>query len=206
MDEALKNLTVSDLVDQISTDRPIPGGGSASAVSAAVAAGLVGMVARLTLKRKSMKEAWEEMSAIADESDDLRHALLDLAQDDADAFAGVMEAWKLPRGEERDLAIERATITAAEVPLLVGRRALRVLQLAEKVVERGNPTAVTDGAVAAEMSHAALHGASYNVLINLSQLQGNPFAVEARAEVDRTAEAALELRHGVRAIVARKIS
>lgn len=191
--EAFKDMSVRELASHLSTGKAVPGGGTASAVSGAMAAGLVGMVARLTRKRKKFESVWSQMESVMEEADALREDLLELAQDDSEAFSGVMKAWKLPGGEEKTRALERATMTAAEVPLKVTRRCLRVMQLSEETVARGNPMAVTDGLVALEMAGAGLKGAAYNVQINLGDLPPGDFRSETEEELAQNLEAADEI-------------
>ena len=76
------------------------GGGSASALAGAMAAGLVGMVARLSRDR-GLRLGDDELSAAADETDRLGRALLAGAQEDADAYGLVKAAYALPRTETR---------------------------------------------------------------------------------------------------------
>jgi formiminotetrahydrofolate cyclodeaminase len=71
------------------------------------------------------------------------------------------------------MAIEQATLNAAQVPLEVARLSLEVMELAEQVVTRGNVNAITDGGTAALQAKAAITGAGYNVRINVSSLN-NP--------------------------------
>ena len=72
----------------------------------------------------------------------------------AEAYARVMAAFRLPKEtasgkETRSRAIQEALKGAALVPMEVGRDALKIMDLAGKAAEKGNPNAVTDGAVAA---------------------------------------------------------
>ncbi len=187
--------TVGELLDQLAAAEPVPGGGSASALTGAVAAALVGMVARLTLKRKRLADVWQEMESVVSECELLRQSLLDLAQDDSDAFTGVMMAWRLEPSDARDRALQGATRSAAEVPLQVVSKSLRVLHLAAAAVDRGSPAALTDGAVAAQLARAAIAGAAMNVRINLQQLPRDGFhdrAVNSLAAAEVEADALLE--------------
>lgn len=193
MTELFKEMALSGFAQGLSEGKAVPGGGTASAVAGSMAAGLVAMVARLTRKRKKFQEVWDRMEVLIQEADALRESLLDLAQDDSDAFSGVMKAWKLPQGGDKDRVLERATMTAAEVPLKVVRRCYRVMQLAAEAVDKGNPSAITDGLVALELAWAGLSGAGYNVEINLSDLPEGTFREETVEELTDTRQAAWDL-------------
>jgi glutamate formiminotransferase/formiminotetrahydrofolate cyclodeaminase len=164
-----------DLIDALADGAPTPGGGSAAAYSGAMGAALVAMVARLTLGKKKYAEISEQMLAILDEAEFLKKKLMAAVQEDSTAFNKVMSAFRLPKGSEeekatRAAAIAKATLHAAEVPLETARFALRVMELALRAAEIGNPNAITDAGTGAALAQAALTGAGYNIRINALDL------------------------------------
>jgi formiminotetrahydrofolate cyclodeaminase len=115
------------------------------------------------------------MNEILNQAERLRRELTAAVDEDAEAFEGVMAAFKLPKvtpGQEkiRAEAIEKATLRAARVPLTVAEKSVSVMALAERAVALGNLNAISDGASAAAMAHAALTSAGYNVRINVNSL------------------------------------
>jgi glutamate formiminotransferase/formiminotetrahydrofolate cyclodeaminase len=162
-------------LDALAAGTPTPGGGSAAAYGAAMAASLVAMVARVTIGKKKYKDVAAQMEAVAAQADLLRHELDAAVAEDSAAFEGVMAAYKLPKTTEeqqaaRKAAIQQATLQAARVPLSSAEKAVQVLALAQQAAELGNVTAITDAGTAAALAHAALTGASLNVRINLGGL------------------------------------
>ncbi|MGZ4387148.1 MAG: cyclodeaminase/cyclohydrolase family protein, partial [Gaiellaceae bacterium] len=93
---AFQEMSLAELGEVLASSAPTPGGGSASAVSGALASALVGMVARLTTGEKFAERAGE-MQAVAAEADRLRSELLSLADEDAAAFDQVMDAFRMPK-------------------------------------------------------------------------------------------------------------
>ncbi len=166
-------------LDALASGDPTPGGGSASAYGAAMAASLVTMVGRVTVGKKKYAEVEKEMGQIIEQSIELGQILHQAVEKDAAAFTAFMEARKLPREteqekSERNKAIEAASIYAANVPLQVARNALVVMGLAVKVAELGNVNAISDAGVAANLSATAITGAGLNVRINLIGLENEP--------------------------------
>lgn len=164
-----------DFLSELASDLPTPGGGSAAAFSGAAAAALVAMVARLTIGRKKYAAVERQMRAILEEAEALRVSLTTAVEEDAAAFQAVMAAFKLPKEtpeeeQARHAAVQRAILTAAQVPLQVARQLVQVLALGEQVVESGNINAITDGGTAGELARAAFNGASMNIRINLAGL------------------------------------
>lgn len=163
-------------LDDLASAAPTPGGGSASAYTGALAAGLVTMVARLTVGKQKYKDVEEQMWALIEQAEDLRAALTAAVEEDAIAFDAVMAAFKLAKtmDEEKTAraeAIQAATLYAAEIPLETAAKSLRVMELALQAATHGNTNAITDAGTAAAFARAALTGAGLNVRINLASLE-----------------------------------
>ena len=166
-----------------------PGGGSVAALGAAIAAGLVEMVANLTVGKQEFDSVAREMRQIAERARSYRQRFVLSIDRDAEAFNRVVVAFGLPKAtdeqrRERSAAVQEAFREAARVPLEVARDAETVLDLAGLVVEKGNRNAVTDGLVGAMMARTAVLSALYNVRINLDSIRDKPFVQEVRKEVE----------------------
>jgi len=166
-------------LDALASSDPTPGGGSASAYSAAMAASLVAMVGRVTVGKKRYADVESEMWPIIEEATQLVEVLQSAVVEDAAAFDAYMQARRLPRDTEqqkadRSLAIKAASVKAAVVPLSVARNTLRVLQLGLKAAEIGNTNAISDAGTAVALAKAAIKGAGLNVRINLLGLEAEP--------------------------------
>lgn len=162
-------------LDQLAAATPAPGGGCAAAYAGAMGAGLVAMMAGLTLGKKKYADFEPRAQAIVAEAETLRASLTCAVAEDAAAFAAVLAAFKLPKETpaqeaQRSAEIEKATLAAAQVPLRVAGMAARAIALAAQVVSFGNLNAISDGASGAAMARAALTAAGYNVRINLNSL------------------------------------
>lgn len=165
----------NSFLDALASASPTPGGGSAAAWTAAEAAALVAMVARLTVGKSKYKDVEPDMWKLIGQADELRAKLQQAVDEDAAAFEQVMAAFRLPKGtpqqiEDRTAAIQTATFEAARVPLETSRMALTVMQLAETACKLGNLNAITDAASAAQLAAAGLTSAAANVSINISAL------------------------------------
>lgn len=173
---SLNNLTVRQFVDELSTDSPAPGGGSAAALSGSIAAGLVAMVANLTVGKKGYESVFDEMKNISVSAQKLKDELLLLVDEDTNAFNKLMEAIRLPKKSEEEInkrnkLIEETTLYASEVPLQTMEKSFEVLSLAKIVSEIGNKNSNSDAGVAILLSRSAIKGGAMNVEINLKELQ-----------------------------------
>ena len=184
----LADLSIKEFLAKTASNSPVPGGGSIAALSAAIAASLSEMVARLTIGKKGYEALEEEMQGIAKDAFQYRERLIRYIDKDSDAYNDVMAAFKLPKGTEqernnREGAIQEALINATLVPLDVARDAFKIIELAGKVVKQGNKNAVTYAAVAVMMARTAALSALYNVKINLASIKDTNFVEEIREEI-----------------------
>lgn len=193
--------TAAEFLQAVASSDPVPGGGSVAAYVGALSAALTRMVAGLTIGRKKYAAVEPEMTGVAANAESLSTALAGLVQRDADSYAAVSVAYRLPKelagqAEARTAAITAALLGAAEVPLETARLCAQAAGLAATVAAKGNTNAVTDAGVAALLAEAGCKGAAYNVRINVASLSdksaGANLDREARALVTRASTAAAE--------------
>lgn len=195
--------SVAGFLEETASLNPVPGGGSIAAHSGATAAALVEMVARLTLGKKAYDLVQEEMTEIAQVASELRNQLLDYVDKDANAYDQVFQAYKLPKNTEEEKTLRVSTIQealkyAALIPMEVARKSFEVLLLSEKVVDKGNKNAITDGLVSAMMARTAILSAIYNVQINLGSILDPEFVEKFGIESTKLVTAAEEKEAAIR--------
>jgi len=189
-------MKVTELLNRTASGKPVPGGGSIAALSAAAAAGLVEMVANLTIGKPGYEAVQEKMEDLSKEAHALREKLTADIDNDSDAYNRVYLAFKLPRQTEeekqnRQQAIQDGLRNAASVPMSVAENAYCVLKLAGKAIATGNKNAVTDGAVGAMMARTAVLAALCNVKVNLGGIKDESFAKEMKEKINRLETVAL---------------
>ncbi|MCY3411044.1 MAG: glutamate formimidoyltransferase [Candidatus Heimdallarchaeota archaeon] len=171
-DEKLVDLTVDRFVEELASDSPAPGGGSVSALGAALAGGLATMVSNLTIGKKKYEAVEEEMIAIHAKAQEIYEQLIDKVDEDTEAFNQVMAAFGTPKDNpERSSMIQSAMVYAATVPMEVSDLAFTLFDILAALAERGNSNAITDVGVGALFADAAIRGALYNVRINLMSIK-----------------------------------
>jgi len=161
-------------LSELEAPAPSPCGGTAAAVTAAMAAALVTMVARGS-------SAWSDGAGIAAQAKVLRTRLTALGTEDAIAFEAVLVKMRERAGtaEQRDLALGEALLRAAEVPLQIGEAAADVAELAALVAAEGAPNLRPDAVAATALAEAAVRAATHLVEINLAVVPGDRHAQRA---------------------------
>jgi len=184
----LKEMTLEEFADAVTSLEPVPGGGSVSALAGALAAALAAMVASLTLKKEQFAERAPLMQRLHDDAARLKKELLAAVDRDAESYRQVLAAYRLPKSTEeekqnRSMAIQAAFRHATEVPLQVAETALKVLDLAANTARQGNPDMVTDAGVGVLLARAAVLGALMNAQFNLASLKDRNLAEDLEAKI-----------------------
>lgn len=184
----LIDLNVKEFVSETASNSPVPGGGSVAALAGSLGVALATMVANLTVGKEKYAEVEAEMQEVIKKGDAIRATLVELIDRDATSFDGVMKAFKLPKETDEEKAARSTKIQseykyAASVPMETAELAMSIMDLAEVVVEKGNPNAVTDGAVAAMMSRTAVLSALLNVKINIGSIKDEAFVTEMKEKI-----------------------
>lgn len=189
----LVDMLVSGFIDETASSSPAPGGGSVSALLAALSSSLGQMVIRLTSGKKSFAELDEKVKTNLMQSlkelEEHQKTLVSLIDEDTNAFNDYMDALKLPKTNDeekakRKKAMSDALIVAMNIPLKTAQASLEILKILPLIAKYGNNNAASDVGVASLSARAALEGAILNVKINLSGIDDKTIALEKREKCD----------------------
>ncbi len=175
----LVDMTLRDFTDEVQTDSVAPGGGSVAALGGSQGAALVAMVSNLSWGKDFLKD-YKKICKVGKEAEALKAALIYNVDADTQAFNGVLDANKLPKGSKdeikiRDKAIQDAFKGAISTPLDTAMKCYEVIKLADKMADMGLEASISDVGVGALMANAGMHGAILNVKINLPNITDKKF-------------------------------
>jgi glutamate formiminotransferase/formiminotetrahydrofolate cyclodeaminase len=179
----LVSMDLRSFMNETSSESPAPGGGSVSAYMGALGTALGTMVANISGHKRGWDERWKEFSDWAEKGKDIQNKLLELVDEDTEAFNRILSAFGLPKKSDEEIkfrnnAIQEATSYATLVPFKVMETAFTAFPLLKEMVQEGNPNSVTDAAVGAIAVSSCIRGAFLNVKINASGLHDRDFAGE----------------------------
>jgi glutamate formiminotransferase/formiminotetrahydrofolate cyclodeaminase len=178
--EPLASLSLREFIQAVGARSAAPGGGSASAVMAAIGAGLGAMVTKLTYGVRKFEDLDARMRAIIPPLHEAARDLIPMVDADTDAFNDYVAAMRLPEGnaaerKERRAKIEAGLKTAIETPLktmTVADRAWDAMLEAAKLVNIASKSDVEVGARALEVG---IWGAYRNVMINMAAIEDDRY-------------------------------
>ncbi len=182
------NTTIKKYLDDLASNLPAPGGGSAAALVSSSGVSCLLMVANFTVGKKGYESVQQEIKNIIADLSKNKTELEKYIDKDVKAYNEVASAFKLPKTtpieiETRDKKIQEATKNAAYVSFELMKISHQCLFFAEKLLEIGNKNLVTDIACGVLFLSTGIFAAKYNVLINLKSVKDTYFTQEMKKEV-----------------------
>lgn len=180
-DKKLVDLSVSNFAEETASESMAPGGGSIAAYVGALGVSLGTMVANLSAHKPGWDAQWEYFSNWAEKGQAFKNELLFLVDEDTNAFNKIIEGFRLPKTnhkeiEIRDKAIEEATKYATEIPLKVMETAYQSTEVLLEMMKKGLQNSLSDGGVGVLCAKTAVTGAYFNVRMNAKDIKDRKFA------------------------------
>ena len=184
----LASKTVTELLEAFASPTPTPGGGSGAALSGAVAAALLAMVAAMPKTKNGTPDDRAKLDEALPWIQALQARLTSLIDEDAASYDGVVAAYKLPKGTDEEKATRKRAVQAAmrhatDIPMETVRAAAGLMQHAVTVAKHGNPNAKSDAMVGVQMAMTAFSGAQANVESNIDSVGDANYATQVREEL-----------------------
>lgn len=186
-DEPLASMSVRDFIEEVAARTSAPGGGSASAVLAAIGTGLGAMVAKLTQGVRKFESQEKTMQSVIPTLHELTQALIPMIDKDTSAFNEYMEGLRMPKATDEEKRARKAKMqaglkTAINVPLQTMRFGDQAWDALMTTATDGNPASKSDVQVGARALETGIWGAYQNVLINMTDIEDEDFKAEILAE------------------------
>jgi glutamate formiminotransferase/formiminotetrahydrofolate cyclodeaminase len=186
-DEPLAGLSVRAFVELLGSRTPAPGGGSASALMAALGAALGAMMGWMTYGKRKFEAQDAVMRRLIPPLHAAMLELIPMIDADTAAFNDYMAALGLPKATPeqaaaRQRAMQAGLHQAVAVPLATMRAADRCWDALVELARHGNPASRSDLEVGAKALEAGVWGAGRNVRINLGQIEDLDFRGRTEGE------------------------
>lgn len=174
----------------LSSSDPVPGGGAAAAMTAAMGCSLALMAAGTTLLKKStapevktrLEQAMRKLGAF-------KTRLIELVQEDGAAYSAYIVAKKLPKEDPgRARAMQDALVYAARVPADTAATALHCLKEVQIAQPDIAPVILSDAHCARHLLQSALRCCIENIQANLAFIQDEALTEKLRKQIETFAK------------------
>jgi len=201
-EEPLASMSVRGFVELLGSRTPAPGGGSASALIAAMGAALGAMVGWMTYGKRKFEAQDATMRRLIPPLHEGMQGLLPLIDRDTRAFDAYLAAVGMPKDTPEEKAARHAAMqeglkAAVQVPLEVMRTADGCWEAMTEMAAHGNPASRSDLEVGAKALEAGIWGAFRNVAINLPGIEDEAFRRATAEEAEALAARAALMRDKV---------
>jgi formiminotetrahydrofolate cyclodeaminase len=167
-----KTQSIDAFLAATAAKQPTPGGGSVAALTGALAAAIGEMVVNYSIGKKDLVQHQAELQTALTELTRARQIMLELMVEDQAAFHELSVCRKLPSTDpQRAARFNEALNVCIGIPQTIGATAAAILGTCDKCVEMSNKFLLSDLAVCAELAMATVRCATYNVRVNLADVE-----------------------------------
>ena len=192
----MRKQSIAFFLDELSSNKLVPGGGSAASLVAAIGTALGSMVGNLALSKKRYQSIISEIESVIVKSEKLKQDLEYLIEKDAESCESLLKAFKMSKSE-REFVMDAALEEACTVPLEIMKKTIEAIDLHEKLLELGITTAISDIGVGVSFCKAALEGAGLSILINTKLMKNDGMKANLNEETEWLLQAGTEKANAI---------
>ncbi len=199
----MESRPIGDYLDALASDAPAPGGGSVAGLVGALAAGLGQMVVSLT------RDAPDELVQANERLAALRASMIASGAADELAYAGYVEASRMPKStpEEKDLrraTMQEALKEAVAVPMQLAETASELLETLDPVIRLGSKHVISDAEIGITLALACVDASLVNVRVNIPMIRDKEMAGNLAGHAHKIEQRAHQLAENLRATLAER--
>ena len=192
----MRKQSIEFFLDELSSNKLVPGGGSAASLVAAIGIALGSMVGNLALSKKRYQSIIPEIESVIVKTEKLKRDLEYLIEKDAESCESLLKAFKMPK-TEREHVMDAALEEACTVPLEIMKKTIEAIDLHEQLLELGITTAISDIGVGVSFCKAALEGASLSILINTKLMKNDGMKATLNEETEWLLQTGMEKANAI---------
>ena len=183
--DSLIDTSCRSFATELAAKQSVPGGGGAAALVGALGVALGSMAGNFTAGKPAYADVEDDIQRMLAQGETIRCRLLDLVDEDAEAFYPLSQAYATPKEDpSRADVLEAATKAAIQAPFQMMQQVCLAIELLEEMEAKGSRMLISDVGCGAALCSAALRAASMNVFVNTHALRDEDFAAETDAACD----------------------
>lgn len=167
----IKNEKIFDFSNELDSKTPTPGGGALAAVCGSLAASLGGMVSRYSINKKGLEDYEKIIEEALENFIVCKERLLELADDDVNAYNKFREASKSKDPQK----IESATKNSIETAYKIAKCGYNILNNTYVIAKYGNQNLLSDAIITGYYAWATMQSGLTLVKDNLNYLKDDEY-------------------------------
>ncbi|MCX7957133.1 MAG: cyclodeaminase/cyclohydrolase family protein [Endomicrobia bacterium] len=188
--ETYLSSSIEKYLNDLASNLPAPGGGSASALVSTTGISCLLMVANFTVNKRGYEDVQEEIKKIIEELTQIKEKLQNYIDRDVEAYKEVSKAYKLPKEtpleiEKREKQIQISLEHAATIAYEIMELSHKGILYSEKLLKIGNKNLITDVLCGTLFLFGAIQAAKYNLVINIKNSKNVEFIEEKRKQAKK---------------------
>lgn len=185
----LTELSCRDFSLELSSKKPVPGGGGAAALAGSLGVALNMMVANFSKGKKKFVQFEKQHEDILNKGEKLRTELLNLVEKDAINFEPLSKAYIMPSATKEEKIIKEKEMQkclkdACGAPVETMEVVFEGINLHEELTDIASVTIISDIGVGVQLLNAALNSAYLNVIINLNSINDDEYVNEIKKRTE----------------------
>ncbi|HHZ00272.1 MAG TPA: cyclodeaminase/cyclohydrolase family protein [Sedimentibacter sp.] len=174
----------------LASKNPVPGGGGAAALTAALGTALNSMVANFSLGKKKFIDVKGKHEDLLKRGEILREKLIDLVDKDAELFEPLSKAYVMPSNTEeeklnKEKELQKCLKAACSAPMEILELAFDAIKMHEEILDISSKNIISDVGVGVQCLKAALNSAYLNVLININSISDEDYVRVNKERAER---------------------
>jgi formiminotetrahydrofolate cyclodeaminase len=200
-----RKLTIEEFLHKANSAEPVPGGGSVSALTGALASSMGQMVLNLTIGKEKYKQFEADCKAGLRSLEKAQKMMLQLMDEDIAAFGEYSNVRKLEKDDAtRPSKMAAAVQTCIAVPQEICAVALAMLEDMDRIKEKANVFLLSDLGVAAILAAATVKAAAFNIKANLSSIKDAGQIEKLKGEIRHDEDKSQQILNSIEKFLAAK--
>lgn len=172
----MKELKVTEFINQLASDAPTPGGGAAAGVTAGLGVGAILMAMIFSKNKKMSEQEHEFLLKKIEDFEKSKQIFIEIIDRDASEFEPLSKAYGMPKATDEEIAarneaMEEGLKIASRPPIDLLNEVEKILTGFEDVIPLIKKMIISDVGVGLQMLRSAIHASSLNLYINGGQIK-----------------------------------
>ena len=207
----MNEYSITGYLEKLSSKEPVPGGGGACCIAAALGCSLSEMVCNLTIGKKKYAAFSAELGDTLQKLADYRRRFLELSEKDAEVFSELARCYALPKATKEEQAVKEEEMLkvlnqAVIPPMDVISECTEVLKMTARIAQIGSLLVLSDAGAAAGLLCGAAESAAFSVKANTRLMKSREKARSIDELLSEMLSSCRELAEEVKKTVDRRLS